>query len=528
MRHLILLILASPGLVFPGLVFKGLASPAAADPAFVDRAGDLPLVHEYVGGWEHFVGGGVAAFDCDRSGFPSLLVAGGAAPARLLRNATAAPGAPIRFALGDLPEITGVTGAYPLDIDGDGVLDLAVLRVGPNLLLRGLGDCRFEDATEAWGFQAGDAWSTAFAATWEPGLDRPTLAIGNYVDRAHPDGPFFACDANELHRWDAKQGRYVAPIRLEPGFCALSMLISDWTRSGRPDLRISNDRHYYVRGGSEQMWRLDELRPLGPEDGWPEISLWGMGIASRDITGNGYPDVYLTSMADQLLQLNKGAGVLRAAPFEMGTTAHRPWFGDDGRPSTGWHAEFGDIDNNGRADLFVAKGNVDQMPSNAMADPNNLLMQQPDGRFAERADVAGVATPQRARGAALVDLNRSGRLDLVVVNRRAPLEIWENVTPGAGNWLQVLPRMEGPNSFAVGAWVEVEAAGHVQRKEITVGGGHVSGKAGPLHFGLGEAETARLRVIWPDGSASDWAETPTDRRIDARAASSALTLRDIP
>jgi len=505
------------------------AHPGAADPVprFLDRAAALPVEHRYTGGWEHFVGGGVAVLDCEGRGFPSLVVAGGVAPARLLRNVTEGAGAPIRFALGDFPALTGVTGIWPLDIDGDGVLDLAVLRVGANLLLRGLGDCGFEDATADWGLAPAEAWSTAFAATWEPGFDRPTLAIGNYVDRANPDGPFFACDAGELHRWDAKQDRYL-PLRLEPGFCALSMLISDWTRTGRPDLRISNDRHYYVRGGSEQMWRLDELRPLGPADGWEEISLWGMGIASRDITGNGYPDVFLTSMADQVLMLNEGGGVLRMAPFELGTTAHRPWFGDDGRPSTGWHAEWADVTNSGRADLFIAKGNVDQMPSNAMADPNNLLIQRPDGRFDEVADRAGIATTARARGAALADLNRSGRLDLVVVNRRAPLELWENATRGAGRWLQLLPRMEGPNAFAVGAWVEVETAAGVQRQEVTVGGGHGGGQAGPLHFGLGPATQARIRVLWPDGTASDWRTTPADRRLELRATSPALTLRDLP
>ena len=51
-------------------------------------------------------------------------------------------------------DLTGVTGAYPLDIDGDGITDLAVLRVGETELLRGLGDCRFERANEAWGADA--------------------------------------------------------------------------------------------------------------------------------------------------------------------------------------------------------------------------------------------------------------------------------------------------------------------------------------------------------------------------------------
>ena len=66
-------------------------------------------------------------------------------------------------------------------------------------------------------------------------------------------------------------------------------------------------------------------------------------------------------------------------PSTWGTYAQRPFLGDDGRPSTGWHAEFGDVDNDGRDDLFIAKGNVDQMPSNAAKDPNNLLMQRRTG-----------------------------------------------------------------------------------------------------------------------------------------------------
>ena len=70
-----------------------------------------------------------------------------------------------------------------------------------------------------------------------------------------------------------------------------------------------------------------------------------------------------------------------------------PFIGDDGRPSTGWHAEFGDVDNDGRADLFIAKGNVDQMPANAMHDPNNLLMQQADGTFMARPPWPGLPPP---------------------------------------------------------------------------------------------------------------------------------------
>ena len=118
---------------------------AAGEVRFVDARAALPVEHVYSGGWEHFVGGGVAVFDCNGDRRPEIFAAGGTAPARLFVNRTPGAGAPFAFDLGvGVPELTGVTGAYPLDIDSDGQLDLAVLRVGPNVLLRGLGDCRFE------------------------------------------------------------------------------------------------------------------------------------------------------------------------------------------------------------------------------------------------------------------------------------------------------------------------------------------------------------------------------------------------
>lgn len=486
------------------------AQAATAGPSFINRAADLSSPVIYAGEWEHFVGGGVAILDCNADQKPDLFVAGGTNPASLLVNSSEV-GGPVRFIDGEMRAITGVTGAYPLDLDGDGLLDLAVLRVGPDVFLKGEPDCKFHDATATWGLTTGDQWSTAFSATWEAGQKWPTLAVGHYVDRTRPDGPFEACDSNSLYRPE-QGGGYTAPVELAPGYCALSMLFSDWKRSGTADLRISNDRHYYVRGGYEEMWHLSPLAPYAEAD-WPRFSLWGMGIASRDLNADGLPEVMMTSMGDQLLQLNHGGGRMENAPFSLGTYAHQPYLGDDGRPSTGWHAEFGDIDNDGRDDLFIAKGNVDQMPSNAFHDPNNLLMQGADGVFFENGGNAGIATFERSRGAGLADLNGDGRLDIVVVNRRAPLEIWENTTQGTGHWLAVAVRGPAGNSQAVGAWVELRAKIGIQSREITVGGGHVSGQALPLHFGLGQDERAELRVVWPDGTASPWLGVVADKLV---------------
>ena len=75
-----------------------------------------------------------------------------------------------------------------------------------------------------------------------------------------------------------------------------------------------------------------------------------MGIASRDVTGDGRADVALTSMGDQLLQLSGPEGYA-LAPWELGIAATTPHAGGDGRPSTGWHAEWGDVDLRRRATI---------------------------------------------------------------------------------------------------------------------------------------------------------------------------------
>ena len=145
-----------------------LATPvAAADPIF--QAVKVPD-HVYTGGWEHFVGGGLAAFDCDGDSLPELLAAGGTSPMTLLRNRGG-----MVFERGEFPVITGASGVYALDLDGDGAMDLVVLRVGPNLTLKGDGACGF--AVYDFGVTPGDAWTTAFSAIWEAGRTRPTLAF---------------------------------------------------------------------------------------------------------------------------------------------------------------------------------------------------------------------------------------------------------------------------------------------------------------------------------------------------------------
>ncbi|MCG6858273.1 MAG: CRTAC1 family protein [Salaquimonas sp.] len=504
---------------------------------------DIPFMHEeakaagidhaYRGGWEFFVGGGVASFDCNGDRRPDLFLAGGTEPARLYVNRSPTGGA-LKFEEKDLglPErdLKKVTGAYPIDIDNDGYIDLAVLRVGENRTLKGGPDCTFTSANRLLSFDGGRAWTTAFAAEFEADLPFPTLAFGNYVDRSAPGSPWGTCHDNDLFRPQKREltedGKASIPAysertALSPGYCTLSILFTDWHRSGTPDLRMTNDRQYY-RGGEEQLWSVQPGRPprlFTRSDGWRSVKIWGMGIAEADLNADGYPEYALTSMGDTKLQTldedaEEGRPIYRDIAYERGATAQEPYIGrDETKPSTGWHAEFEDFNNDGRLDLFIAKGNVEQMPEFASFDPDNLLLGGLGGKFTEAGHLAGIDLPTKGRGAALADFNMDGMLDLLVVNREHNVSLFRNLgakidprSPDAtkvrpmGNWLEIELAQKNTNLNAIGATISVKTGNTTRVRKIQIGGGHASGHLGFVHVGLGVSERAQIRVQWPDGT----------------------------
>ncbi len=501
-------------------------SAALRAPHFHEEAAAAGVTQVYDGGFEYSVGGGLAAFDCNDDGKPDLYVAGGTNPATLYRNDSRVGGA-LQFSPVPDPavDLTNVTGAYPIDIDGDGIVDLAVLRFGETVLLRGLGDCRFQRANEAWSFDGGNAWNTAFSATWEDGDSLPTLAIGRYLTTTEAADGTRSCVDNELVRPGPSGTGYAPPTLLSPGFCTLSMLFSDWDRSGRRDLRISNDRHYYNQSvGEEQLWRMSpgEAPHLYTDaDGWVPVQVEGMGIASYDVTGDGYPDVFLTSQADNRLQtLAAGPGrpTYRDIGLKRGVNATTPYAGGDPLPSTAWHPEFEDVNNDGLVDLFISKGNIASVADYAQKDPSNLLIGQVDGTFVEGGSDAGIVDFGRARGAALVDFNLDGLLDLVEVDYGAPVKLFRNVGSGdpvtpapMGHWLGLRVEQPGPNRDAIGAWLDVRTGDTTAQRELTIGGGHISGQLGWVHFGLGTSTAADVRVQWPDGEVGPWIHVTADQ-----------------
>jgi hypothetical protein len=82
-----------------------------------------------------------------------------------------------------------------------------------------------------------------------------------------------------------------------------------------------------------------------------------------------------------------------------------------------------------------------------------------------------------------------------------------------GHWIDVRLQQPAPNVDAIGGWLDVRTGNTTTTREVTVGGGHVSGELGWLHTGLGSADHADVRVEWPDGTAGPWMPVQAGERM---------------
>ena len=245
--------------------------------------------------------------------------------------------------------------------------DLAVLRVGETVLLRGLGDCRFERANEAWGLRrpstAGRRLQRHLGGR---GQALPTLAFGNYLEprrrgradlrlRGQRPAPARRRAAG-LRRPDPARARATARCRC----CSATGTAPAGATCGSPTTGTTTPTARSSCGGSPPG---EAPRLYTADDGWERMQIWGMGIASQDLTGDGLPEVFLTSQGDNKLQtLTAGPGqpTYRDIALKRGVTAHRPFTGGDVLPSTAWHPEFADVNNDGFIGPLRLKGNVER------------------------------------------------------------------------------------------------------------------------------------------------------------------------
>ena len=156
---------------------------------------------------------------------------------------------------------------------------------------------------------------------------------------------------------------------------------------------------------------------------------------------------------------------------------------------------------------------------------NVFLRNDGHGGFDEISGALGLDLDQDGRSFALLDLDRDGDEDLVLMAaRQAPqLRVFRNdfatLTPGGGDRSRpaaLAVRLAGvkSNRDAIGARVTVETDRMRRTKTVQAGSGFLSQHSKELLFGLGASERiVSVTVDWPSGGTQTFSGLPLDSRV---------------
>ena len=392
---------------------------------------------------------------------------------------------------------------------------------------------------------------------------------------------------DRLYRNDSEPGRLPRFVEVteDAGILSgvagygLSVVTADLDGDGWPDLYVGNDFHendFVYLNNRDGTFREVANTAL------PHTSRFSMGADAADVDGDGRTDVvvldmlprreairavslgeetrdqaaikaglgYLPQVARNTLQLNRGPG-----PDGEPRFSDVAYLAGIEATDWSWSALLADLDLDGWRDLYVTNGiwrrpnDIDfidyasgayvqrdleegisaqeiglfeRMPQ--VPIPNEAFRGGPGVRFQDAARAWGLDEEGYSNGAATVDLDNDGDLDLVVNNVNAPASVYLNRAADRGaTALAITLRGEAPNTAGIGARVEVETDGLRQTAEVSPTRGFLSSVDPRLAVGLGGAERARrVRVTWPDGRVQTLTDVPagalTLRQSDAAEA----------
>lgn len=480
---------------------------------------------------------GVALLDYDGDGYLDVYFVNGAAIPSLKKES---PGYWNRLfhnnrdgAFTDVTQKAGVAGAgYGMgaavgDYDNDGRPDLFVANVTGNQLFHNNGDGTFTDVTGKAGVAGAvkdgmKMWS-AGAGWFDYDNDgRLDLFVVNYCKWKVNEDPYCAIKAgvraychpkeyaplhNTLYRNNG-DGTFT-DVSEETGIAAaegkgMSVSFADYDGDGFLDAFVANDTTpnllFHNRGGK----RFEEVGLAAGVAYSPDGSaLSGMGADFRDVDNDGKPDIWHTAVEHETFPLYVNRGKGNFADMTVGSGLAKPT-GD----MSGWGNGFADFDNDGWKDLFAARSNVmdnisTMAPERRFPEPNSVFRNKGAGKFEDVSATAGADLEREAvnRGVAFGDLDNDGRVDMVVSVLGGPAKLFHNVTSTKNHWILLKLVGTKSNRMGIGAQVRITTEdGQQQWNEVTTAVGYASASDSRVHFGLGENKRVKeLAIHWPSG-----------------------------
>lgn len=433
----------------------------------------------------------------------------------------------------DVTEKAGVAGdGYDMgvavgDFDNDGWQDLYVASVTKNHLYHNNGDGTFTDVTDKAGvgsptYKGEKMWSAAagwvdynndgkldlFVANyckWEVNKDPVCLSGGRLRAYCHPK--FYEPLPSSLYRNNG-DGTFT-DVSDETGISkklgkGMGIGFNDYDGDGFVDIFVANDNmpnalFHNLKGKAFEEVAMDT--GVAYSENGKAVS--GMGAEFRDLDNDGRPDIWHTATELETFPLfrNHGNGIFIDETGRSGLA--RPTL-----QMSGWSNGVADFDNDGLKDLFVARGNVldniAEFSSRTYAEPNSIFRNLGKMTFEDVTAEAGpdmqVALPYR--GATIGDLFNDGHMDIVVTALNKEARILRNVSANTNNWIAFDLVGTRSNRMGIGAQVRVTTEdGTSQYDIVSTSAGYAASRDPRPHFGIGSFKVVKqVEIRWPSGT----------------------------